>query len=64
MLGMLGKDIVQLKEASPHGFHIWVVLATEELVAAVSPHHVFVNRELHVTPELFVLIRSHRKPEN
>lgn len=44
---------------SPHCFHIWVVLPSKELVAAVSPHNIFVYRELYFTPEILLLIWSH-----
>lgn len=49
---------------SPHCFHIWVVLPSKELVAAVSPHNIFVYRELYFTPEILLLVWSHWKPEN
>lgn len=49
---------------SPHGLHIWVVLPSEELVAAVGPHDILVYRELHLAPEILLLIRSHGQPGN
>lgn len=51
-------------DTSPHHFHIWVVLPSKELVAAVSPHDVFIYRELYFTPKILLFVRSHRKPEN
>lgn len=47
----------------PHDLHVRVVLSSEEVVAAVCPHHVFVHRELDFPPELAVLLRAHGQPE-
>lgn len=47
----------------PHDLHIGVVLSSEEVVAAVCPHHVFVHRELDLPPELAVLLRAHGQPK-
>lgn len=47
----------------PHDLHIGVVLASEEVVAAVRSHHVFIHRELNLPPELAVLLRAHGQPE-
>lgn len=33
------------------------------MVAAVSSHHVFIHRELDLSPELTVLLRAHGQPE-
>lgn len=43
----------------PHDLHVGVVLSSEEAVAAVRPHHVPVHSELHLPPELAVLLRAH-----
>lgn len=58
LLGTLESD------TSPHSFHIWVVLPSKELVAAVSPHHVFIHRELYFTPEVLLFLCSHGEPGN
>lgn len=46
----------------PHDLHVGVVLASEEMVAAVGSHHVFIHRELDLPPELAVLLRAHGQP--
>lgn len=51
------------KRLSPHDLHVGVVLSSEEVVAAVGPHHVFVHRELDLPPELAVFLRAHGQPE-
>lgn len=48
---------------APHDLHIGVVLSSEELVAAVCSHHVFIHRELDLSPELTVLLRAHGQSE-
>lgn len=47
----------------PHDLHIRVVLASKKVVAAVRSHHVFIHRELDLSPELTVLLRAHGQPE-
>lgn len=49
---------------APHGLHVGVALPSEELVAAVGPHDVLVHRELHLAPEILLLIRAHGQPAN
>lgn len=46
----------------PHDLHVGVVLASEEMVAAVGSHHVFIHRELDLPPELAVFLRAHGQP--
>lgn len=52
-----------MKRLTPHDLHVGVVLASEEVVAAVRSHHVFVHRELDLSPELAVFLRAHGQPE-
>lgn len=53
----------RVKRLAPHDLHVGVVLASEEVVAAVGSHHVFVHRELDLPPELAVFLRAHGQPE-
>lgn len=52
----------EAKRLAPHDLHVGVVLASEEVVAAVGSHHVFVHRELDLPPELAVFLRAHGQP--
>lgn len=47
----------------PHDLYIGVILSSEEVIAAVRSHHVFIDRELDLSPELTVLLRAHGQSE-
>lgn len=51
------------KVVRPHDLHIGVILSSEELVAAVCSHHVFIHCELDLSPELAVLLWAHGQSE-
>lgn len=47
----------------PHALHIGVILSSEEIVAAVCSHHVFIHCELDLSPEFAVLLWAHGQSE-
>lgn len=51
-------------DTSPHCFHIGVVFPSKELVAAVSPHNILIYCELHLAPEILLLIWRHGEPKS
>lgn len=58
-----GEAAKEREVVRPHDLHIGVILSSEELVAAVCSHHVFIHCELDLSPELAVLLRAHGQSE-
>lgn len=65
MIGMNWEEVTEEKEEGgrdmvwPHDLYVGVILSSEEVIAAVCPHHIFIHGELDLPPELTVLLRAH-----
>lgn len=49
----------EISDVRPHDLHVWVILSSEEVVAAIRSDHVFIHRELDLSPEFAVLLGAH-----